>query len=91
MQSEAPVLRELNFRRRRRFVAELLMALHDSALADSALREAALRVLCCVHAAPSYAADLSQQAGDFDWVGLLYVPILIVIHPSGCQQRTCMP
>ena len=50
--------------RRRRFVAEQLMALHDSALADPALREAALRVLCCVHAAPAYAADLSQHAGD---------------------------
>jgi hypothetical protein len=51
--------------RRRRFVGELLMALHGSALADSALREAALRALCACPAAPSYAADLAQHAGAF--------------------------
>jgi len=49
--------------RRRRFVAERLMALHDSALADAPLRALALRALCAAAAAPELAADLVLRAG----------------------------
>lgn len=49
---------------RRRFVAELLMSLHDSPLADAAMRGVALQTICSAPAsAPMYAADLVQHAG----------------------------
>ncbi|KAK9836971.1 hypothetical protein WJX81_003433 [Elliptochloris bilobata] len=48
---------------RRRFIAERLMALHDSPLADASLRAIALRALCSAAAAPELAADLVLRAG----------------------------
>ena len=50
---------------RRRFVPELLMALHDSPLADGgASRALALRVLCCAAAVPSLAGQLASYSGE---------------------------
>lgn len=51
--------------RRRRFIAERLMALHDSPLADALLRALALRALCSAAHAPELAADLVLRAGNF--------------------------
>ena len=49
---------------RRQFVAELLMSIHDSALADADLATTIEGVICSTCArAPAYAADLVQQAG----------------------------
>ncbi|CAL8471989.1 g11531 [Coccomyxa elongata] len=54
---------------RRRFVAELLMSLHDSPLADAAMRGVALQTICSGPAsAPMYAADLVQHAGVISWL-----------------------
>ena len=50
---------------RRRFVPELLMALHNSPLVDgSAARALALRVLCCAAAVPSLARQLASHSGE---------------------------
>ncbi len=50
---------------RRRFVPELLMALHDSPLTDgSAARALALRTLCCAAAVPSLARQLASHSGE---------------------------
>ncbi|BDA47572.1 probable nucleolar pre-ribosomal-associated protein 1 at C-terminar half [Coccomyxa sp. Obi] len=54
---------------RRRFVAELLMSLHDSPLADAAMRGVALQTICSAPgSAPMYAADLVQHAGVVSWL-----------------------
>ncbi len=48
---------------RKRFVPELLMALHDSALADGAARTAALAALCRAARILAAARDLALHAG----------------------------
>jgi Nucleolar pre-ribosomal-associated protein 1 len=48
---------------RKRFVPELLMALHDSPLADGAARTLALSALCRATRIPAAARDLALHAG----------------------------
>ena len=48
---------------RKRFVPELLMALHDSPLADGAARTAALAALCRAAHIPAAARDLALHSG----------------------------
>lgn len=53
---------------RRQFVAELLMSIHDSALADAELATSIEGVICNIcKRAPTYASDLVQQAGKFSF------------------------
>ena len=49
---------------RRRFVPELLIALHDSPLADGGARGLALRTLCRAAAVPSLARQLTSHSGE---------------------------
>ena len=51
---------------RRRFVPELLMALHDSPLADggAASRTLVLRTLCCAAVVPSLTRQLASYSGE---------------------------
>ncbi|KAK9812620.1 hypothetical protein WJX72_000751 [[Myrmecia] bisecta] len=53
---------------RRRFVVELLMTVHDSALADSSVRDLAMGAICAVARAPAYAQDLAKKAGLLPWL-----------------------
>ena len=48
---------------RRRFIAELLMSLHDSALADVQTRKSAMYVLAAATLLPAYGKDLINRAG----------------------------
>lgn len=48
---------------RRRFVAELLMSLHDSPLADAQTRTSAMHALTAAAHLPGYAKVLMQRAG----------------------------
>ena len=49
---------------RRRFVAELLMSLHDSPLADAQTRRSAMHALTAATHLPAYAKDLLNRAGE---------------------------
>ena len=48
---------------RRRFVAELLMSLHDCPLADDQTRRSVLHMLTAATCVPTYAKDLINRAG----------------------------
>ncbi len=66
-------------------MAELLMSIHDSALADAELATAIEGVICniCTRA-PTYAADLVQQAGELpaaaEWI---YIATQLSWHCRG--------
>ena len=48
---------------RRRFVAELLMSLHDSPLADAQASKSVMHVLTAATLLPAYGKDLINRAG----------------------------
>lgn len=60
------MLKHTAFVHRRRFVVELLMALHDSPLASKSVRSTALLTLSSAAGVPVYATDLIERSGQHD-------------------------
>lgn len=85
-----------SFEYRRRFVVELLMALHDSALASTATKRTALLTMSSTVRIPAYAMDLVDRSGqhvcltnsDVQHTALLNIYHYIFISHTGSQQRS---